>query len=172
MATLTQDQLKSLLMYDPATGMFTWRVSRPTKIKPGDVAGNVTPKGYVSVGVKGKIYRAHRLAWLYVYGRWPNNEIDHINRIRNDNRIANLREADRSVNTQNTNLQRNNTSGFRGVDWHKHRNAWRARISVNGKMKNLGYYLTREDAAAAYLKASIMLHLFRPTLDADATVQR
>lgn len=162
MATLTQDELKSLLMYDPATGVFTWRVSRPTKIKPGDVAGNVNPKGYVSVGVKGKIYRAHRLAWLYVHGRWPHNEIDHINRIRNDNRIVNLREADRSVNTQNTNLHGRNTSGFRGVGWHKQHQAWRARISVNGKTKNLGYFPSREDAAEAYLKASIMLHLFRP----------
>lgn len=162
MATLTQDELKSLLMYDLATGVFTWRVSRPTKIKPGDVAGNVNPKGYVCIGVKGKIYRAHRLAWLYVYGTWPSNEIDHINRIRNDNRIANLREADRFINTQNTTLQGNNTSGFRGVGWHKHRKAWRARISVKGKMKELGYYTTRDEAAEAYLKASIMLHLFRP----------
>lgn len=162
MTTLTQDELKSLLAYDAVTGVFTWRVSRPTKIKPGDVAGNVTSKGYVTIGVKGKLYRAHRLAWLYLYGRWPVNEIDHINRIRSDNRIVNLREADRFVNTQNTTLQCNNKSGFRGVGWHKHRKAWRARISVKGKMKELGYFSTCEKAAEAYLKASIMLHLFRP----------
>lgn len=160
MTNLTQTRLQMLLDYNPNTGIFVWRVPRRPHIKVGDVAGSKTARRYIDIYVDKKPYKAHRLAWLYMHGKWPDSEIDHINRDRYDNRIANLREVTRSANMQNT-VRKPNASGFRGVGWHKHQKAWRARISVNGKTKNLGYFSTPEEAAEAYLKASITLHLFK-----------
>lgn len=151
--TLTQDRLKQLLDYVPDTGVFMWRVSNRRK-KPGAIAGTQCPKGYVRISVDAKIYAAHRLAWLHMYGVWPRNEIDHINRVRNDNRIENLREADRSLNCHNSRLRVDNVSGHRGVGWHKRLQKWRARISVAGRMHELGYFLDKESAIAAYCKAA------------------
>jgi len=158
---ITQTDLLRLLDYDAQTGVFTWRVNRTAGTRAGDIAGNVTVKGYVQISLHGKLYRAHRLAWLYTYGVWPENELDHNNRVRHDNRLINLRLADRYVNTQNTGLQRNNVSGARGVGWHKAIQKWRARISVNNKMMYLGYYDNFEQAKAAYNIAAHKHHVNR-----------
>jgi len=151
--TLTQDRLKQLLRYDPNTGIFVWRIALSC-VAAETSAGTQDPKGYVRISVDRRIYAAHRLAWLYAHGAWPVAEIDHINRIRNDNRIGNLREADRSLNCHNSALRADNVSGHRGVGWHKHQQKWRARISIAGRMHELGYFLDKESAVAAYRKAA------------------
>src|SRR5690606_33911522 len=108
---LTQARLKQLLDYDPTTGIFTRRVSRGG-MKKGSVAGFTSVKGYTVIGVDGKLYSAHRLAWLYVYGVMP-REIDHRNRVKTDNSILNLREASRAMNNQNKVVgQKNSRSGL------------------------------------------------------------
>jgi len=151
--TLTQDRLKQLLRYDPDTGIFVWRIALSC-VAAETTAGTQDLKGYIRISVDRRIYAAHRLAWLYTHGVWPVAEIDHINRTRNDNRIANLRESDRSLNCHNSNLRADNVSGHRGVGWHKPQQKWRARISIAGCMHELGYFVDKESAVAAYRKAA------------------
>lgn len=102
--------------------------------------------------IDGKNYLAHRLAWFYVYGEWPKNQIDHINRIKTDNRIFNLRDVDNSTNQHNNALRKHNTSGTTGVMNCKSRNCWGAQIYVNNKRIYLGIYKTKEDAILARKK--------------------
>ena len=139
---LTRKELKRLLHYDPETGEFTWRVNRRGTVRAGDVAGNLHPSGYIRIHINGRDYRAHRLAWLYIYGKWPKYEIDHINHIRNDNRIVNLREASCGDNNRNQKLQSNNTSGVTGVSWYKLIQKYRVMI----QQRHIGYYDTFEEA--------------------------
>lgn len=151
---LTQDRLKELLHYDPATGVFTWLkpCSRFSQVTPGDPAGCVHARGYIHIKVDGVAYKAHRLAWLYTHGRWPEPTIDHINRIKTDNRIANLREVDQLGNMQNKGQYRNNTSGYIGVSKHSS-GKWAAQIQVNRKNRHLGLFATPELASDAYQAA-------------------
>jgi len=146
---LTAERLRDVLNYDPETGVFTWRKRISIRIKVGSRAGRVNWKGYRMIGIDGALIMEHRLAWLYVYGEWPDRQIDHINRDKSDNRIANLRLATNSQNHINKGLQKNNTSGFKGVIWEPSLGKWRARIKINGKNKYLGVHRTREAAAAA-----------------------
>lgn len=106
------------------------------------------------MSINGRKYAAHRLAWLYVHIKWPAEYIDHINGIKTDNRIANLREASKITNTWNAKRNNRNRSGFKGVSWHKNTGKWQAQITVNGKYKQLGYYNTALEASNAYLKYS------------------
>jgi len=145
---LTQDRLKELLDYDPETGEFVWKISK-RGIRAGSVAGTLKPIGYICIRVDGKLYRAHRLAWLYTYGYFPENQIDHLNGIRDDNRITNLREVSQFCNMQNQKTRSDNTSGFPGVCWRKQRRKWKAQIQIQGKRYGLGYYDTALDAALA-----------------------
>ena len=132
--SLTQSQLKELLHYDPDTGIFTNLVTRNGRALIGDQAGYLRPTGYVIITLNYKRYRAHRLAWLYMYGVWPKDQLDHINRVSHDNRIANLREVSNSENQQNSGIQTNNTSGHKGVSWNKGRSAsrWTRRAARSG----------------------------------------
>ena len=155
---LTQERLKELLDYDPETGVFVWKVNRGRTAKAGTPAGNKNHDGYNRIMVDGKHYMAHRLAWFYVYGVWPANELDHINRERGDNKISNLRKASRLENMWNRARHSNNTSGYAGVSWSKLHNKWRADIQVNGKGKHLGLFNTPEEAHTAYLAAKEELH--------------
>jgi hypothetical protein len=116
--------------------------------------GGIDGKGYWRLGVDYVRHSAHRLAWLYVYGEWPEGEVDHINLIRTDNRIANLRLATTALNKRNTRVRKNNLVGFKGVSWHACSRRWRSRIYLNGKEVNLGLYDTPEEANAAYLAAA------------------
>lgn len=166
---LNQATLKSLVHYDPETGIFTWlRREGNTKSAriwngrfPGQQAGTITqPRGYVAIKIsfdgKEKKYKAHRLAWLYVYGEWPPQEIDHINRVVDDNRICNLRLATRTQNVHNSSVRKNNKSGAPGVCWHKRVKQWRVEIRTHGIKRRLGYFKDFEAAKRAYEEASLL----------------
>lgn len=146
---LTAEKLRELLHYDPETGVFTWTVKPANSAKAVTVAGHTGVIGYRHIRVHGKLHLAHRLAWLYVYGTWPNGNLDHINRTRSDNRIANLREADHQQNGRNMSKRLDNTSGHPGVAWSCRKSKWRARIVHNHLDFHLGYFTTLEDAVAA-----------------------
>ena len=154
---LTQEELKSLLHYDPDTGIFTWNYIKSKRgtyfAKSGKVAG-CTAKGntrnhYVLVNIKNKLHKAHRLAWLYAYGKLPDHIIDHINGNGIDNRICNLRDVTRSENFKNSRLRSDNASGFNGVFWEQSCRKWRATVTVGGIKHHLGVFKNKEDAIAA-----------------------
>jgi len=151
-STLTPDRLREIFHYDQETGVFTRR-------SLGRVAGTKNDSGYLVIFIDGKGYRAHRLAWLYVYGEWPAELIDHKNRIRTDNRIDNLRQANRSENTQNT-VTKRSSSGVRGVS--RMGEKWKAQIAINGKDIYLGLFGTVAEASAAYSSAAAKFHTRNP----------
>jgi hypothetical protein len=151
---LTQPYLYRLLHYDPLTGLFTWRISRPPNIYKGRRAGTAHANGYRSIGIDGVKYYEHRLAWFYVNGVWPKKGIDHINRDVGNNSIAELRLADQHQNLGNKGKNKNNTSGYKGVCWHKQRSKWVAQIQVHGKRIHLGLFITPQQAHAAYVAAA------------------
>lgn len=158
---LTQQRICEILDYDPATGNFTHLMSRGG-VKAGDLAGGIQTqqdgRQYRQIRVGGKIFRAHRLAWFFVHGRWPVEHIDHIDGDGLNNRIDNLREATHSENLRNRGATTKNTSGFKGVSWHKARRKWQAQIKTNGRKKHLGSFDTPEAAYAAYCAAAEDLH--------------
>lgn len=139
---------RELLSYDGNSGVFTWK-------KDSAVAGCKTPYGYVLIGVDGALYLAHRLAWLWVTGNWPAVLIDHKNRIRDDNRWDNLREANKAQNAANSLVRSTSKSGIKGVSWCKATRKWRATITVNGKQRSLGRHTRVEAAAEAYRNAEL-----------------
>ncbi len=154
---LTQARLKELISYDPETGLMHWRASR-SGVKAGSPAGNLT-RGYLQLTVDGVATVVHRFAWLYVYGEWPKHNIDHIDGNRSNNRISNLRDVPQQINTQNSKGPRtNNKSGFLGVCFDKHRNLYKAEITLDGRNRYLGRFKTPEEAHEAYLKAKRKLH--------------
>lgn len=157
--TITQEELKKLLHYDPETGVFMRLVRRNQYAKIGDIAGwsqllNCGKK-YRMIYIGNKTHYEHRLAWLYVYGELPDYEIDHINGDGCDNKIKNLRHVSRLENRKNVKKQSNNTSGIVGVGIHKQSGLWRARISVNKLEKNLGFFNNIFDAVCARKNAEI-----------------
>jgi hypothetical protein len=147
------EELKSRLNYDCETGIFTWKVKASYRINPGEVAGTTHANGYISIRLHGVPYKAHRLAWLYVYGSWPDDQIDHINGCRNDNRIINLRMASNQENCRNQGISKRNTSGYRGVGFNKNNGKWHAYMGLNKKTIHLGFYQKIEDAISARNKA-------------------
>ncbi len=145
---ITYERLRELIIYGPATGLFTWRVARARCIRPGDPAGFVTARGYVRVMIDGRTYQLHRLAFLYMEGRHP-TQIDHINGVRYDNRWVNLRECNGSQNQGNTGMQKNNKLGVKGISYKAGKY-----VASLGK-KYLGRHSTIEEAKAAYDKAAL-----------------
>jgi len=158
--SLTAERLRQLLDYDPATGIFVWKVTRGSG-RRGSVAGYV--KEYVEIRVDGVLHLAHRLAWLHVHGKWPADQVDHRNGIKTANWIDNLREATNAQNQENAKRRRTNTSGFTGVHWDKRERKWLARIRAGGKRIPIGHFANIEDAAAARAEAKKQLHKFQPT---------
>lgn len=152
---LTSAQLHDLLDYEPITGKFRWKVATNGRVRIGQLAGSPNRDGYIQIKINRRLYGAHRLAWFYVNGRWPNAEIDHRNGNIADNSIANLREATRGQQMANLKRPRTNTSGFKGVSFYKRQRRWRAYIATDGKPKHLGYFDTAEEAHAAYAKAAV-----------------
>ena len=156
---LTQDELKTQLHYDPETGIFTRKLELGRRVKVGDVAGTIdTSTGYSRINVNGKIWYAHRLAWLYMTGEMPINQVDHINSNRYDNRLVNLRLATHEENQKNRIKSKNNTSGYKGVTWDVNRNKWMARAMVNRKTYHLGRYDDAEEAYKAYKAFAKLSH--------------
>jgi hypothetical protein len=156
-------QLKKLLDYDSDTGLFTWRISPSNSIKKKQVAGTKNTNNHIQIKVFGKRYFAHRIAWLFTNGTWPSMMIDHINGIRNDNRIANLRQVTASENGHNQTKPHSRTkSGYLGVSWVKSRNKWQAGLGINGKYKFLGYFDDAKSAHAEYLRAKKIHHPSAP----------
>lgn len=156
-STLTQQRLKELLHYDPETGVLTWIVSRKGRfIRAGQIAYGRN-NGYVIICVDGRLYRGHRLAWLYMTGGFPADQIDHINRVRDDNKWSNLREVNNKTNAENTSSARtSNRIGILGVSVRG--NSFRAKITTNGKPICLGTYKNKEDARNAYIVAKRKYH--------------
>lgn len=162
MLIITAEEVRRLLNYDPETGIFTNRVFRGLRALEGAKAGSLTTGGYIEISIRKRKYAAHRLAWLYVYGKWPRYNVDHINRIKTDNRVSNLRDVTQIENGQNKSLHRNNTSGVTGIDWHRQNKRWRVRIRVNWQSINLGYYVNLSDAIEARKTAETKYHPYRP----------
>ena len=128
--------------------------------------GGLNTKGYIKISFNGKKYPAHRVAWAIHYGAWPAKQIDHINGVRSDNRITNLRECTCIENARNMKKPNRNTSGFVGVNWCKKNKAWNARIGLNRKRVNLGYFANLNDAVSVRRKAEAM-HGFHPNHGRD-----
>ena len=160
MEKLTCARAKALLDYCPETGLLTRKVSLSRSVKIGDVAGYAHPtKGYVSLFVDGVRYKAHRIAWLMYFGKWPSGQIDHINGNPADNRIANLRDVSNQTNSENKiHPKAGNTSGLLGVSWMSAANKWRAQIAIKRKVTYLGLFTSKEEAHAAYLAAKRQMH--------------
>ena len=147
---VTADRLRAALLYDPLSGIFTWRIKPNRRIRIGSKAGTLT-RGRIHIRLDGQIHRAHRLAWLYVNGHWPKREIDHRNGNASDNRIDNLRDVTHAVNTQNQRRphSRNITGGLLGVSTTRSGKQYRARIDN----RHLGVFETPERAHQAYIAA-------------------
>jgi len=158
---LTAETLRSLLRYDSTTGLFSWRDFGMNPNRRTKFVSDRSPR-YSNITISGKVYRAHRLAWLYHYGVWPETFLDHINGRKSDNRITNLREASNAENQQNRKLNKNSKSGLTGVCYDKAAYNWKARINIGGTSKNLGKFPTKELAHEAYLAAKQQLHTFNP----------
>lgn len=158
---VTRKRLMQLFTYEQDTGLFIRRVSigRHGCKKAGQVAGTLNPDLYVVIGIDGRYYKASRLAWFYMTGRWPKHEIDHRNTVSWDNCWENLREATRTINAQNQlGARKNSKSGLRGVHWHKRVKKWASGIGVNNRSKHLGYFDDPMDGHLAYLAAKRLLH--------------
>ena len=154
--TITQERLKTLVNYDPITGSFTWNQKR-RKCKLGAKVGCVAKNGYILIRIDDRLYTAHRLAWFYMTGSFPPEQIDHINGNRADNRFANLRQATNAENAQNR-RRKDNKSGYTGV--RKENSKWLAEIKINYKPMRIGLFATPEEARAAYLEAKHKFHPF------------
>jgi hypothetical protein len=147
---LTQERVKEALHYDRASGVFTWIACNSRNVTLGDVAGTLTTKGYIHTTIDGKIYQAHRLAYLYIKGYFPEYLVDHIKGITNDNRWVNLRHATQACNLQNQKLSSSSTSSFVGVSWNKAAKKWTSQIKINSKSIYLGSY--RDPISAALVR--------------------
>lgn len=161
----SHDDLKDMLDYDPATGHFTWKSRADTPVwwnskYAGKRAGSLDAYGYCVLRINSRTYKAHRIAWFYMTGAMPSKdvEIDHINGDRIGNSFANLRLADDWQNAANAKTRKDNTSGAKGVSWHKRIGKWQAQISDAGKHKSLGYFESISKAQEAYRNRSLELH--------------
>lgn len=148
---ITASVLELFLDYNPETGVFTRKITTSPEAIAGDVAGTLNDEGYIVIMVAGVRLRAHRLAWAWMTGQWPENDIDHRYGDRADNRFASLREATRSQNLQNSGIRANNKTGYKGVHYCHQRRKFVAQIVIDGKRVPLGRYQTLEEAAAVRL---------------------
>jgi len=153
---LTQSELKLHMHYNQYTGIFTRNYVNPqSRLKEGDIAGSMEGEGYLLIMINKKRYKAHRLAFLYINGIFPKEDVDHINHDRGDNRWVNLREASRHENCKNRKLCSLNKSGTVGVFWYKNNNKWGAYISSNNKRIHLGLFEDKQDAIKARQEANL-----------------
>jgi len=152
------EEAEKLFTYNRDTGVLTWRVRVNQKVKANSIAGCRNVYGYRVVTYKGRQYKEHHIIWLLTNGEWP-KMLDHINGVKWDNRLENLRESTTQENSWNQRVaQSNNSTGFLGVSWHKGHKKFISHISVNMKLKHIGYFDTAEEAHEAYLKQKRILH--------------
>jgi len=154
LSDLTVQELRRNLLYNPDTGEWIWLISQSNFIQAGRRAGNIVGGGYLQIRFKGVGYYSARLAWFYMTGEWPTDQIDHINRDRLDDRWINLRQATFGQNQANTGIPSNNTSGYKGVSWRKQSNKWEARVNNI----YLGMFESIEDAKKARDDFVIKMH--------------
>ncbi len=156
---MTHDELTDRLAYNGDTGVFTWRVSPTPVVKAGSKSGAINSRGYIVIQFMGRSYQSHRLAWFYIYGKWPTGVVDHIDGDKTNNAIANLRDVSVSTNTQNQKkAMSTNKCGLLGVSWAKKQSRWVAQILAAEGKKHLGFFDTPELAHQAYLVAKRQLH--------------
>ena len=154
---LTADYVRNILEYRPKTGELVWRERIARCVHVGDIAGCRDDKGYITVGIHKRIYKAHRLVWLIAYGEWPTGLIDHIDGNKSNNRLDNLRLVNETGNAENVRKpNKRNQSGFMGVVFVNNR--WRTSITAKNKTRYIGTFDTPEEAHQAYLKAKRQLH--------------
>lgn len=170
---LTRERLLQVLDYDPATGAFVWK-ARPDK-KPwtgknaGKIAGSPHNGGYTAIAIDRKKYLAHRLAWLAVYGEWPDKFIDHRNLDKKDNRIGNLRLANFGESSANASIRSDNTSGHRGISFNKQRRRWDAYVHIDGVKWQFGSFKEKQLAIKEHARvAQQMFGEFCPEYLKDA----
>lgn len=144
---ITAERLRDLLNYDPTTGVFTWLKPTSNRVYRGKVAGSTDSEGYVQIFLDGKNYRGHRLAWLYMTGAWPKDQVDHWNGDRSCNAWINLRSATQGQNNCNAKLRSDNTSGVKGVSFDAGKDKWFAYVTVGGALKCLGHFDDIDTAA-------------------------
>ena len=150
---MNQSTLVSLFDFDMDTGIFTWKTGQ----RKGMKAGTLTKIGYIQIRIGKNLFRAHRLAWLYCYGCFPSFDIDHIDGNKENNKISNLRDVEKYVNSQNKRKARSdNKTGILGVC--KRKDKYRAQIYHSGKVVHLGFFDHAEDAKNAYLNAKRLFH--------------
>lgn len=154
------EEIKKYLAYNEYTGIFTWIRKKSQNTKIGKIAGTLTKKGYIVIIFNGKSYPAHRLAWLYYYSSFPEEQIDHRDRNKSNNAILNLRKATNLENSQNKNLFKNNSTGYMGVSLRKETGKYRAYIRIENKLIHLGQYDNPEKASIAYITAKKQYHPF------------
>lgn len=160
--SLTAEYAKTILDYNESSGILTWKKRPPinrgnnifNSLFPREIAGFTSSEGYTILKIMGVRYPAHRVIWLMVYGNWPVNQIDHINRKRGDNRLVNLRSATNSQNQMNASVRSDNPIGIRGISWDKDARKWRAQINKNGRRINLGRFKTINEAQTVYMQAA------------------
>ena len=172
---IAASEVRSYVDYDPDTGVLTWR-ARPKEMFAhlgnnaayqcdawnskwaGKRAGSDCGNGYTRTAINGKYVLAHRIAWAWMTGEWPSEEIDHINCDPSDNRWCNLRAASRADNAHNMRKPAHNTTGHKGLVWNKQIGKWGARIYVNRKLIGLGHFASKEEAIEAYLAGQKKYH--------------
>lgn len=157
---ITKEQVLSVLSYDADTGHLTWLANVGGRLRKGTRAGRVAATGYREIGLFGHFYLEHRIIWLIFHGSFPADQIDHINRIKSDNRIENLRACNTSENHQNIQKNAANTSGVIGATWNKRRSKWQAQIGLRKKNIHLGLFDTIQEAAIARREAEMKYHYF------------
>jgi hypothetical protein len=158
---LTQERVRQLFTYDEKNGLLLRNLKRGKGL-PGKPSLCKDKDGYHVVGIDNKNYRTHRVIWLYVYGAFPEGYLDHINRVRTDNRIENLREVSYTQNRENVDASHNNRSGLKGVWLHKQTKKWCASIGHKGKNIHLGSFVSIDDAYESYKKAASIYHTMNP----------
>jgi hypothetical protein len=161
MSNIDCNHLHEILEYQPETGLFFWKKKR-SGISVGQLAGGKDRDGYIRIRIDNVSYAAHRLAWMYVHGDFPKNFIDHINGIKSDNRISNIRDVTRSENMQNL-FRPQGKNLYIGVYKDKNSNKWYSKIGINGKQIRLGTFQTPEEANRAYKKAKLIYHSIAPS---------
>lgn len=154
------EYLHKRLRYEPETGKLFWRDCEDmpnnwrSRLAGREAFTATNSHGYRCGAIDDRLTKAHRVVWAIYYGEWPTNHIDHINGVRSDNRIFNLRDVTSKQNNMNAAMRINNTSGVTGVCWNKQREKWQAEIKVDGKKKHLGLFDSIDAASSARLKAS------------------